>query len=44
MRVATAKNKLRNKAQFIMSAICWNIERSISWAKKQHPVTPACAP
>jgi len=44
MRVATAKTKLRNKSRFVMSAICWNIERGISWAKKQHPVTPACAP
>ena len=41
MRVATAKNKLRNKAQFIMSAICWNIERSISWAKKDPDLTGA---
>lgn len=28
MSAATAKTKLRNKARFILSAICWNIERS----------------
>ncbi|MDZ7691965.1 MAG: IS5 family transposase [Balneolaceae bacterium] len=43
MRWATAKTKLRNKARFIMGAICWNIERSISWAKKEPNVTPAAA-
>jgi len=43
MGVASAKTKLRNKARFIMSAICWNIERSISWAKQQSNITPAPA-
>nr|WP_276611376.1 IS5 family transposase [Fodinibius halophilus] len=43
MAVATAKTKIRNKAQFIMAALCWNIERSISWAKKEWKVTPAAA-
>lgn len=43
MAVATAKTKMRNKAQFIMAAICWNIERSISWAKKERKITPAAA-
>ncbi len=41
MAVATAKTKLRNQARFIMSAICWNIERSISWAKKHDNPIPA---
>jgi len=44
MRWATAKTKLRNKARFIMSAICWNIERSISWASQDPKVVPAAAP
>lgn len=43
MAVASAKTKLRNKARFIMSAICWNIERSISWASKERKLTPAAA-
>jgi IS5 family transposase len=43
MRLATAKTKLRNKAQFVMSAICWNIERSISWAKKNPNISPTVA-
>jgi IS5 family transposase len=43
MRLAKAKTKLRNKARFIMSAICWNIERGISWAQKQAPPVPAGA-
>lgn len=43
MRLATAKTKLRNKAQFVMSAICWNIERSISWAKKNPNISPTAA-
>ena len=43
MAVATAKTKLRNKARFIMAAICWNIERSIGWAKKESKITPAAA-
>jgi len=41
MGVAAAKTKMRNKARFIMAAICWNIERSISWAKKEAKITPA---
>lgn len=44
MGLAKAKTKLRNKARFIMSAICWNIERSLVWSKKQQKVTPASAP
>jgi IS5 family transposase len=44
MRVATAKTKLRNKARFIMSAICWNIERSIRWAKTKPNLAGASAP
>lgn len=43
MRLAKAKTKLRNKARFVMSAICWNIERGISWAKKQPNPIPAGA-
>jgi IS5 family transposase len=43
LRVARAKTKLRNKARFIMGAICWNIERSISWAKKDPDLTGANA-
>lgn len=43
MRWANAKTKLRNKARFVMSAICWNIERSISWAKQDPNITPAAA-
>jgi IS5 family transposase len=43
MRWAKAKTKLRNKARFVMSAICWNIERSISWAKKEHTLIPGGA-
>ncbi|HLR31736.1 MAG TPA: IS5 family transposase [Fodinibius sp.] len=43
MGVAKAKTKLRNKARFIMSVICWNIERSISWSKKNSNITPARA-
>jgi IS5 family transposase len=41
MRWARAKTKVRNKAQFIMSVICWNLERSISWAKKEPKCIPA---
>lgn len=44
MRWATAKTKLRNKAQFIMSAICWNIERSIRFAKQELKLRPASTP
>lgn len=44
MGMAKAKTKLRNKARFIMSAICWNIERSMSWAKSDSPLLPAAAP
>ena len=43
MRVARAKSKLRNKARFVMSAICWNIERGISWAKTNPNITPTTA-
>lgn len=43
MRLAKAKTKLRNKARFVMGVICWNIERSISWAKKKPKITPAGA-
>lgn len=41
MRWATAKTKLRNKARFIMAALCWNIERSIRFAKQELKITPA---
>src|SRR5699024_10109743 len=44
MRVAKAKTKLRNKARFVLGAICWNIERSISWAKKDPNLTSVSAP
>jgi len=44
MSVAAAKTKMRNKARFIMAAICWNIERGISWAKKEVNITPATLP
>ena len=40
MAVATAKTKVRNKARFILAAICWNIERSISWAGQDPKITP----
>lgn len=43
MAAAKAKTKLRNKARFVMAAICWNIERSISWAKSSSPLLPAAA-
>jgi|GEM_PF-2277606 len=43
MRVAKAKTKLRNKARFALAAICWNIERNISWAKKDPNLTPVSA-
>jgi len=43
MAIASAKTKLRNKARFIMSAICWNIERSIQFAKQESKITPASA-
>ncbi|MDR8394705.1 transposase, partial [Aliifodinibius sp. S!AR15-10] len=42
-RVAKAKTKLRNKARFVMCAICWNIERSISFAKQEPKIRPAVA-
>lgn len=41
MAKAKAKTKMRNKARFILGAICWNIERSISWAKMNSNLTPA---
>ncbi len=44
MRWASAKNKLRNKARSAGSAICWNIERSISWAKTTPNLAGAAAP
>lgn len=43
MRWARAKTKLRNKARFVMSAICWNIERSIRFARQEPKMTPASA-
>lgn len=43
MRRATAKTTLRNKARFLMAAICWNIERSLTWAKKRPDIAPATA-
>lgn len=42
-RLAKAKNQARNKAQFIMKAICYNVERSMSFAKKDRSLTPARA-
>lgn len=41
MRWARAKTRLRNEARFVMAAICWNIERSITWSKKPRGITPA---
>lgn len=43
MRWAKAKTRIRNKARFVMSAICWNIERSISFAKQDSKITPVAA-
>jgi IS5 family transposase len=43
MRLASCKNKRRNEAQFIMKSICWNIERSMSFAKKELNIKPASA-
>jgi len=43
MRLAKAKTKLRNKARFVMAAICWNIERGISWAKSRPNLIPSGA-
>ncbi|MDZ7757219.1 transposase [Rhodohalobacter sp.] len=43
LRWARAKTKLRNKARFVMASICWNIERGITWSKKQQNITPARA-
>lgn len=43
MRWARAKTKVRNQARFVMAAICWNIERSITWAKKRPDIIPAGA-
>ena len=43
MRWAKAKNRVRNEARFIMAAICWNIERGITWSKKPRGVIPAGA-
>lgn len=43
MRWARAKTKLRNEARFVMAAICWNIERGITWSKKPRGITPAGA-
>lgn len=40
-RVARAKTKLRNKARFVLKAICWNIERSIRFAKQESNIRPA---
>lgn len=43
MRVAHSKNKLRNRAQFMMKTICWNIERSMQFAQKELKIKPARA-
>jgi IS5 family transposase len=43
LRWAKAKTKVRNKARFVMASICWNIERGITWSKKQQHITPARA-
>ena len=43
MRWAQAKTKVRNEARFIMAAICWNIERGITWSKKPRGIIPAGA-
>lgn len=43
MARAKARTKLRNKARFVMSAICWNVEQSISWAKKNSNLIPTRA-
>ena len=43
MRWAKAKTNLRNEARFVMAAICWNIERGITWSKKSRGITPARA-
>ncbi len=43
MRWARAKTKVRNQARFVMAAICWNIERSITWAEKRPDIIPAGA-
>jgi len=40
---ATVKTKLGNKARFVLAALCWNIERSISWVKSDSPLLPAAA-
>ncbi|NBC64369.1 MAG: transposase [Bacteroidetes bacterium] len=43
LRWARAKTKVRNKARFVMASICRNIERGITWSKKQQHITPARA-
>jgi len=43
LRWAQAKTKIRNKARFVMVSICWNIERGITWSKKQQNIFPARA-
>lgn len=43
MALAKAKTKLRNKARFVLAAICWNIERSIRFAKQESKIRPASA-
>jgi len=43
LRWAWAKTKLRNEARFVMAAICWNIERGITWSNKSRGITPARA-
>lgn len=43
MRLTKAKTKLRNQARFLMATICWNIERSITWARKRPDIIPAGA-
>ena len=43
LRWALAKTKVRNKTRFVMASICWNIERSLEWSKKQQELPPARA-
>lgn len=44
MRLARAKNWMRNKTRFLLKATCWNIERSLVWAQKDVPLHPVSAP
>lgn len=43
LRWVKAKTMVRDKARFMMASICWNIERSLVWSKKQQNITPARA-